>query len=124
MSGQYGIDSLIKVIDFGIELGNISGKALEDKKINISDIPLLVSLFDEFTSLSSVNWKDLPKEVSEIDPDEKNVIALHFADKLDIPQKDIEDKIEHSLSLALSAIALAIEIKDLVKSFKKQEVQA
>jgi hypothetical protein len=124
MAGQFGIDNLIKVLDFAIELGNVTGKGLEDGKINLSDIPLIVTLFDDFGSLSSVNWTDLPKEIKELDAEERTMIEANLIEKFDIPQDELEAKIEQAMSLAFSAVTLALQIKDFIATLKKQEVVA
>jgi len=124
MAGTYGVNNLLKVLDLGIELGNVAGKSLEDGKIGLTDMTLATSLFDEVMGLTSVNWSDLPKEAKELDHEDMAIVSQAFAAKFDIPQDELETKVEAAIVLAMSAIKFASEVKDFVSSLKKKEVIA
>jgi len=119
MGGQFGVTNFLKCADVLIEGGNIVGLALEDGKLSLGDVSLVFRLIDELKGLIGVNWKEIPKEVTELDAEDLAKIKAHFVEKFDIPQDNIEEVIEKISGIIISAAEVGLNIYKLVKEIKK-----
>lgn len=116
---KFGVKNFLKVSDLVFECGNVVGMALEDGKISTNDFGLVFNLIDEVSALSSVDWSELKNEVMDFDPSEVKEIEEHFKAKFDIPQDEIEAKVENIVDVVIKFVEVGFDIYDVVKSFKK-----
>jgi hypothetical protein len=81
-----------------VEIGNVAGKVFEDGKLTVSDAGSLLSLSDEMIALKDINLSTLlPDLKAAMSPEEFGATLKMVSDKFDIPQDDLEAKIEKSL---------------------------
>lgn len=88
-----------KVMFLVCEIGNVAGKVFEDGKITISDAGALLTLVDELKDLASIEWPKLSGELkASFTPEAYAATVAELVKKFDIPQDQLEAKIEGSLS--------------------------
>lgn len=121
---MFGIENLKKCFDVLIEGGNVAGHAYEDKKITVADAGHLMMLLDELTALGSVDFAAVPKEAKDLDAAEVAALTEHLKTKFDIPQEDIEQKIEEGVALLARLAKDAIDVYAYVKTFGAKEEAA
>lgn len=81
------------------EVGNVAGKVMEDGKVTISDAGALLSLTDELAALTKTEWPKVLPEVKEaLTPEEYGSTVAELVKKFDIPQDQLEARIEGSLA--------------------------
>jgi hypothetical protein len=86
------------VLNLICELGNVAGKVLEDGKVTVSDAGALLSLTDDVMALKNINLSSLFADLkAAMSPEEFGATLAEVAAKFDIPQDEIEAKIEKSL---------------------------
>ena len=113
------IENTQKILDLVIEGGNVTGKILEDKKFETSELALFFNLIDEVSALSTVNWKELPAEIKDIDAQELEALKEAFVKKFDIPQDKIESIIERVLAEVFNLVKSGMILYGIVKDIKK-----
>ena len=121
MAGEFGVTNFLKCADLVIEGGNIVGTALEDKTFSAADLGLFFNLIDELTALNGIDWKAIPKEITDFDAEDLGKIKTHFNAKFNIPQDNTEEIIEKVAAIVISLSEIGIDIYNLVQSFKKEE---
>lgn len=98
MAGTTGLKEVVKGV---LVFGNGLGKALEDGKITVGDtqhlIPVLLEIPSVLGSLDAAG-----EEITDLTPEEIAELAEFAKATFDIPQDDVEEKIEEALSLAIS----------------------
>ena len=124
MEEKFGIENLKKCFDVLIEGGNIAGKAFEDNVINVSDAGHLILLIDELTALGTVDFKLVPSEAKDLDADEVAELSEHLKTKFDIPQDELEQKIEEGVALLARLVKDGMDVYAYIKTFKKEEAPA
>jgi hypothetical protein len=89
-----------KVLFLVCEVGNVLGAAqADDGKIDAKDLPKLIGLWDEITALLSVDVKMvLPELKAMLSPEQYGAVMAEVAAKFDIPNDDLESKIENTIS--------------------------
>ena len=86
------------ILSLVCELGNVSGKVFEDGKPTLSDTAHLLALTDEIYALKDLEFSTLlPDLRAAMSPSEWSETMQTLAAKFDIPQDEIEAKIEASL---------------------------
>lgn len=107
---RLGVKETKEMLTFVLKLGNALGNALEDDKVGITDISdfvsPLMSAGDAFA-----NAIEIPKELADLDEQEKTELLDYVKTTFDIPEKNIELVVE-------SAFDLLAKLYDLVKVIK------
>lgn len=86
------------VLNVICELGNVAGKVFMDDKVTVADAGALLSLSDDFLSLRNINLSSLlPDLKAALSPEQFQATMAEMSAKFDIPQDEIEAKIENSL---------------------------
>ena len=115
MSKKYGIEKLKKVVRFGMNLHVGFIKAMKDGKITFTDIPHIIDPMKSLIPAIGAAPESL-KEVLDLDEAEKKELFEWARTTYDIPNDDLEVKIE-------SCFKVIIEIAYLVGSLKKPETK-
>jgi hypothetical protein len=118
MGGTYNVENTKKVLGLVIELGNVTGKALEDDKLAITDAALLLNLYDEVIAVAGTEWNLIPSEVTELDDADKVELCSFFSEKFDIPQDKVESVIEVSLAVVVQLASSIAGIKTIIDAIK------
>ena len=109
-----GIENLKELATFVCEMGNGSGKALEDGKLTIADAVHFakagVSAPAAFIGIGQVD-----NEYFDLDEAEKAELNAHIAQKLDLPQDNIETITE---SILKGIIELSGAMKQILQAKK------
>jgi hypothetical protein len=116
---KFGVKNFLKIADLVFEIGNVAGLALEDGKISTNDFGLVFNLIDEVSSLSSVDWPEVKKEIMDFGADDAKEISEHFKAKFDIPQDMVESKIEVILDVIVKFIEAGFDVYSIYNDFKK-----
>jgi len=110
MLGTENLEQLCKGV---IDLADTAGDALDDGKINLSDIPLLLGLAETVNKFKGA--KDALKEAGDLDQSEVEYLRESLKEYLSNKNSDAaDDKIE---TVAGNAIDAGIAIGKLVGSF-------
>ena len=99
-------------------MANVIGLSLEDGKISAKDFGLMFNLIDEFSAISGVDWDELKNEFNDFDQEDLEEVGEHFKQKFNIPQDDIEQKVEEIFLVIIKLVDAGIKIYSIVKSFK------
>lgn len=108
-----GIDGLKKVVLAAAELVNVVGKV-----INKQGIFVAFQLADELTALSGLDGVALKAEIADLTPIEKLELVSLFKDKLQLPQPEIENKIEAGIDVVGEAIDVVVSALAVVQKAK------
>lgn len=110
--GQFGIEETADVVVAIASFANATSSALEDGKIGLTDLPLLLNVAMKlpaaFTGISQV-----PKELGELDAEEKNQLLVLVKEEL-----DFEGDIEEVVTRALIIIGDIKDLIDFISSMK------
>lgn len=86
------------VLNVVCELGNVAGKVLEDGKVTVADAGALLTLADDLMALKDINLSTMITDIkAAMGPEEFGATLAAVSEKFDIPQDEIEAKIEKSL---------------------------
>lgn len=110
-----GMQNVLEVVDFGVELMNATGKVLEDGKFDWKTETF--TFIPAFTKLPSA-IKDIDQFVPEfldMDPDEEKQLQAHVRTAFDIPQDKVEEVIELALETVMALIKNGLKIRKLIK---------
>lgn len=110
------IASLKKIVTVAATLGNISGEALVDNKIDRKDLALLPSIVPMFTALLAIDFMAIIPEAKDLSQAEAEELVAHFKEAFNIPQDSVEVKIETVLGICVKVSGMVIE---LIAMFKK-----
>lgn len=111
---MFGIENLKKVIDVAIGFATDFRTIWADKKFKLSELFLLVDNFSGTTEIVE-NWALVLQEFKDLDSTERASLNMHFAQKFDIPNNEVEEVIELALTNGLSLVALVEKISRLRK---------
>jgi hypothetical protein len=91
-----GIDNIKKIVSAVAEFGNITGKVLEDGKVNLADISALTTLPGAVMNFYSAvtNFTELKEEFADLSKEEITELEEYFKTQFDIPQDGVEETIE------------------------------
>ena len=117
-SSVMDIASLKSLVFVAASLGNIAGETMEDGKVDVKDLALIGKLIPVFPALLAIDFAAVIPEAKDLSEAEAIELVEHFKAQFDIPQDDLEVKIETVLSLC---VRLAGIIGELVALFKKPE---
>lgn len=112
------MENLKKVLAVVIELGNVLDKVLKAQGVS-AKLACLLGMTDELFALSGVNFVEVKNEFLALDDAKKKELVVFFAQKFDLENDVMEQRIEQGLSLAVEAECLIEEIVAFSKSFKK-----
>jgi hypothetical protein len=118
---KIGVESLKKIIVLGSKLGNIAGKSMEDNKVNLADLVLLPGLVMVFPTMLEIDWSQAVPEAVDLSSEEAAELVACFCECFDIPQDDVEAKIENALKVVAKLVDC---IQSLIKLFVKPAVAA
>ena len=118
MSEKVGIVNTIVVMDALLSVGGTIAEGLQDDgKFGIADSIKLAKNIPE--TLSAIHAaKEMPTELRDLDDEERAQIVAHFADKFDLPNDDLEERLERAFRVAVNLSAEVVEIVDLAKEFR------
>lgn len=94
------IKELKELLEFVCELGNASGKSLEDGKISFSDA-LHFSKAAMVSPAAFIGIGQVADEYFDLDDAERAELNAFAAEKLDLPQDGIESIVENVIQAAL-----------------------
>ena len=104
MAGTYGTEHVIKVISFGTELGDaIKDSLADDGKITGLEYVKIVKKAVPVVAIVK-NIKGFLNELGELDADDKATILAHFKEKFDLPDDEVEMKVEKGFKLAMDLV--------------------
>lgn len=94
-----------EVLDFVISLGNALGESMKDGVVDYSDV---MNFWEPISKISYAveGSSDILGEVSDLTLDQMDDLVSHVKDNFDIPQDNIEEIIEESLTIGLSILSL------------------
>ena len=118
MPEKYGTENLKKVLDVGLEGGNVAGHWSQPGSKGAME---LLRLTDEVMLLPSVNFSLLEQEIKDLSETELMELHAHAAKKFDIPQDKVEAIVEKGLAMGLKVVGLVrdgFEMADLVSAAK------
>jgi hypothetical protein len=110
------IASLKSLVSVGAALGSVAGATMEDGKVDVKDLALLPRLIPVFPALLAIDFAQAIPEAKDLSESEALELVALYKAEFDIPQDDLEVKIETVLSLC---VRLAGIIGELVALFKK-----
>lgn len=124
MAEKHGIDNMKKVLDLGLEAGNVAGHWASPGGQGAME---LLRLTDEAMALSTVDWKLLDDEFKDISDAELAELNAHAATKLDIPQDGIEGIVEKAWSIGIhqgQVVKECFDMAGMIKALKSDPVPA
>ena len=93
------MENVKKVLFLVCEVGNVLGAAkADDGKIDMTDLPKLVSLYDEVMALFGLEFSKVLAEAKNLlTPVQFSEVMAECAVKFDIPNDQVEAKIEATI---------------------------
>lgn len=113
---KLGITNLKPVVSLAIELGNVADKV--GRNTGATRYLHLMDLFDELTALGSVDFKQVSKEIKDLDEAERKELHDHLKLKFDIVDDKLELAIEQGISIIDRQYSLINESITLYRSIK------
>jgi hypothetical protein len=110
------IASLKGLVSVGAALGSVAGATMEDGKVDVKDLALLPRLIPVFPDLLAIDFSQVVPEAKDLSEAEAAELVALYKAEFDIPQDDVEVKIETVLSLC---VRLAGIVAELIAAFKK-----
>jgi hypothetical protein len=110
------IASLKSLVSVGAALGSVAGATMEDGKVDVKDLALLPRLIPVFPALLAIDFAQVVPEAKDLSEAEALELVALYKAEFDIPQDDVEVKIETVLSLC---VRLSGIVAELIATFKK-----
>lgn len=109
---KVGIQNLSALIMFGLTLGQKGYEALEDGKLDFTEI---LDFIGEARKVPEVKVaiERAPEELADLDMEEQAEIYRLVQEKFDLPNDKVEQAIEIGLRVVLSFVSGAVEVKQL-----------
>jgi len=106
------LKELKEAVSFGVALGNALGKSLEDGKVDYAD---LLTLWEPITKAPDAfdGASKIIAEVEGLTQEQTEELVQFIKGEFDIPQDEIEIKVEAALNIVLG-------VMKFVSSFKKK----
>ena len=91
---------LKEVLDFALCLGNAFGESMKDGKLDYTD---LINLWDPLTKAPDAveGASKILSEIENLDAEKGKALVEYAKAKFDIPQDDVEAKVEAAMDLVL-----------------------
>jgi len=112
-------EELKKAVLGSIGVGNVLGEVLSDGKVNLADLASAPALATAITSLSSVDYKLAFEQLKDLDKAELDDIHAAVVEKFNIPQDELEGKIELALGAVIELSQAVVKCVEVAKAFKK-----
>lgn len=103
-----------EMLSFVLGIFNAVGKSLEDGKVDVSDIALLLGPLMKVGSAVQGAAR-IPSELKDLSQEESNELKEFISKEFDIPQDHLEKVLEQSLFIVVKVYQLFMEIVDLRK---------
>jgi hypothetical protein len=112
-----GTEHIIIVMDSVLAIGTDIHDAMADGKITLPEI--LGMSKDLPGAIAAIKAApDLPGELSDLDDAERDQIIAHFADKFELPNHEVEKRVERLFRVAVNFAEQVAETIAIVKEFK------
>jgi hypothetical protein len=100
-STKKGTETIKKAILAVVGFGNMTGRALDDGRLDLKDLGVLTLLPPAIIALwqAVTNVTDLKAELADLDQAEIQELKDFFKKEFDIPEEDIEKRIEQCADL-------------------------
>lgn len=108
-----GIESLKKLLSLGLELGNAVGVSLEDGKLSFDDLSNFMGVLGK-VGPAVEGFANVQKEIKDLTVEEIRELNRYVTDNFDIPQDELEGRIEQGMTLAVA-------LYEYVKPFLKKK---
>jgi hypothetical protein len=103
--------NLIEAIDFAFNLVEALKAAKEnDGKINLFDFPLLFPLFDD-AQAAIEGWEEIGTAWRNSNEEERAEVINHFKLRFDLPDDQLEAKIEKAIVAGSLILDIALDLK-------------
>lgn len=109
-----GVKELGELVIWLGKVGSAVGQAAEDGKIDLSDLPKLMSVLPGAPS-ALMGATDIPKEIRDMDAAEAAMLVQMFAESFDLSNDVAEKKVELILGGLAQLYAVVMGLKDIVK---------
>lgn len=115
-----GIDGIVTVMDTILDVGMDIAKAMDDKKLSL---PETIALSKHIPgAIGAVKAApDLPAELLDLDNEEREQIIAHFAEKFDLPNDEVEKRVERLFRVAVNLSVEIAEVVEIVKDFRADD---
>ncbi len=117
---KVGIDSTILIMETMVAIGTDIGKALDDRKLSLAESLAMVKHAPALLGMIKAA-PQLPAELKDLDADEREAVVAHFCEKFDLPNEQIELRVERLFSVAVNLSVEIVEIIDIVKEFRAKD---
>lgn len=109
---MYGIDNLKRMVKFACDFTKQMSSAMADGKFSWTEG---FGFIDELLQIPDVvkAWPEVKNEISELSTEEREQLYQYLVTEFDIPNDEVEVKIEQSLNWVINTITL-------VESWKKK----
>lgn len=106
-------DDVKEVVDFTVALGNFIGAVLEDGKLGVSDLAIVVSQGPSLVSKGSaaIEGADNLKIADMLSAEERAALVARVKEGLDLPQDAIEEKIESFIEAVAGIVSFIATFK-------------
>jgi hypothetical protein len=105
------MEELGKVLVAVCHVTNIVGKALEDGKVNVGDLPLVFTLFQELSSVAGVDLKAAMEKAKSLSPSEVAELSAMFKAEFDLPDDKVEGMVELGVDLLVAILSAYLSWK-------------
>lgn len=103
------------------KFGTVAGNVYEDGKIGFSDLSELGRLIGAAQDLATVNYAEAIDEFTNWSAEEKKAVYDRFVAEFDLPQDEVELKVEKFAKIALDTFEVVKKVIDAVSGFKKKD---
>lgn len=113
MSVKIGIATITALIEAVAKAASAVDGVFADGRVDWKDaaeIPALIAAMGDFARIS---FGDLLPEISDLDADEKAIVAATFARNFDLASDTVEGLIERGFSLLLAAMDALLLLRSL-----------
>ena len=122
MENKLSIDNIKKCFDVLIASGIATAEIVNLPKEStwFDKLKPIAGVLDDLYALIGTDFKAIIPEIKDLDSLELEELKLYFEEKFDIPQDDIEKKIESMIGLVIKISQLIPEIIEVIKNFKNK----
>jgi hypothetical protein len=113
--GGFFMQNVLGAISVLAKIGNAGGKVLENGKVGMEDIVVLPDVAMLFPVAAAVKWPEAVAEAKALTVEQADQCVAHFKEVFDIPQDNVEVKIEKIVEAIEKVAVLSLQIVDTVK---------
>ena len=113
---KFGIDNLKKLVTFGAHLASVGDKI--GHTAGLEKWSKIITLFPDFMTLSSTDFKAARAELSDVDASERLVLEQVLKDEMDLVDDKLEMALESVITLAEKQIEVIVGAMELARSLK------